>query len=85
LQHQTLGEDLVVVHYFTREREAGFQSLGTDIDASGDGTTEFLSSDRDDRGQIIKSAVIPVSAALAAAKEFAAFPRMRSSIRWFEL
>ena len=75
--------DLATLHFFEREREPGFRSLGSV--AARDGTTEFCTESVRHQESVPNRFVIPFALAVAAAKEFFCEKQMPPSADWLRL
>jgi hypothetical protein len=76
--------DLAYIHYFPKEYDAGFTSVGTVSDLPGETTIFHLTKTGDD-ASVLNEAVLPFSAALRAAKEFFSAKELPTSVDWERL
>ena len=79
-----LKDDLACLHYFPQEGDAGLASVGNIGNLKRGDTTIFL-LDGVEQMCVLNDAIVPVSAALAAAKEFFATKAPPKSIQWLQL
>jgi hypothetical protein len=77
-------EDLASVHYFPKERHAGFQSVAKEPGPDPYGTTVFFVRPTE-KVWVVNYAIIPFSDALKAAQEFAISPTLPKSVEWDEM
>jgi hypothetical protein len=74
--------DLATLHYMRNTEDAGFISIGGVLDRAKDVT--FRMSERSDF-QVRGDAVMPMSKAVSAAKEFFASKDLPTSVEWLEI
>ncbi len=80
-----IKENLADAPYFPKRRHPGFHSLGRIVSPRG-GTTRFRVDSPLQEQPILNYAIIPLSAAIAAARQFFAEPSKKpKAIEWFEL
>jgi hypothetical protein len=77
--------DLACVHYFPKEHDAGFTSVGGSLGLSPEGDTVFFDNNTNEACPIMNDSVVPFSEALKAAQEFAISKTMPTCMQWFEL
>jgi hypothetical protein len=76
-------DDLATAHFFDKERDPGFRSVGTVAGAGG--STLFCTESIKHTESVPNRFVIPYALALAAAKEFLFDKRLPASIEWMRL
>jgi hypothetical protein len=75
--------DLATLHFFEKERDPGYRSIGTL--AEEDGTTIFHTESVKHKESVPNRFVVPYALALAAAKEFFSSKQLPASIEWMRL
>jgi|SRR5215471_5291929 len=77
-------EDLASVHYFPKERDAGFQSIAKNPGPNPYDTTVFFVRPTE-KVWVVNYAIIPLPDALKAAHQFAISPTLPKCIEWDRL
>ena len=77
--------DLAAAYYFPRAGHAGFASVGEGTAFGRDGMTSFSTGSLGQAIEISNRAIIPISTALAVAREFFRCAELPRSIEWLEL
>jgi hypothetical protein len=80
-----VSNNYATLNYLPREQDAGLRSVGGGTDLEPSGSTSFLISSLGDRIPALNDAIVPVSVALDAAKEFFADQHLPMSVNWVEL
>lgn len=79
-------DDLAALHYMPKDREAGCRSVGKMTNLRRGESTKFSTSKHSaDDVYVINDALMPFSAALAAAKEFLSSNELPQSVEWLWL
>ena len=79
-------QELAYLHYIQAEGEAGFASVGGTCDLTRGQTTSFpISPHEADDIHILNEAVVPLSIALSAAKEFYFSKELPKCVEWLKL
>jgi len=78
-------DDLASLHYFSKERVAGFRSVGHVPGLSNGGLTVFAMENPEQEERVPNEFVVPLSTALAAATDFLRSKERPSCVEWFEL
>jgi hypothetical protein len=76
--------DLSSLHFFTAEREPGFESDGGENRLPPGGLTTFYMGTRQEQ-PIMNEAVLPFRLAVEAAKEFGKTRKLPTCVKWFAL
>lgn len=79
------NRDLACVHYFPKEFDPGYQSVGPAPGLDPKQDTAFFVNTPTEKLPMSNRAVVPFSLALAAAKEFYRSPKLPVCIRWIRL
>lgn len=80
-----VNNENATLNYLPREGVAGFRSVGVGNSLEPSGTTPFLISSLGDQLPVLNDAVISVSAALEAAREFFLTKQLPNAVKWLEL
>jgi hypothetical protein len=75
--------DLAALYYIPRDGEAGFASVGADVES--DEMTTFAIGDHWNAIEITNRAIVPMSAAIEAAKDYLHDARLPNAITWLAL
>jgi hypothetical protein len=77
--------DLAVLHYTPADGEAGYASCGNDPRLKPDQTTAFATGTSTQRIDVANRAIVSMSSAAAAAKEFLLSTELPQSVEWVKL
>src|SRR5256885_6237474 len=76
--------ELASLHYFPKERHAGFSSVGGVKGLNAGGTTTFFMNSETEEHEVLNDSIVPFSTALTVAKEFSRSKELPTSAEWLE-
>jgi hypothetical protein len=77
--------ELASLHYFPRERHAGFRSVGAVEGLEPGGSSTFFMNNPHEEQEVLNDSIVPFSVALEVANEFSACTDLPRFAEWFEL
>lgn len=80
-----INNHIATLNYLPREQVAGLRSVRTDAHLQIPGTSRFLISSLGDEVPVSNDAIISLSVAVEAAKEFFRTMQLPKCVTWFEL
>ena len=78
-------DDVASLHFFPKDRDPGLRSVGHVEGLDAGGTSVFYVNSPNEPQEIINDSIVPLSVAIAVAKQFERSAKLPDGVEWFAL